>query len=93
MLSTTIQPSCAQVPGARRGAARLALVCAASLASVALLTTGPAQARIETPLDTGGRAVTNADSGMSDVVAHGRVTPTRLTGLYGVKVGGGWLLR
>ena len=66
---------------------------AAALASVTFLATGPAQARIETPLDTGGRAGANVDSGMSDVVASGKVTPTRVTGLYGVKVDGGWLLR
>ncbi len=93
MFTTTIQQDYTQGPGARRGAARLALVCAAALASVTLLTVGPAHARIETPLDTGGRAVPNADPGMSDVVAAGEVTRTRVTGLYGVKVDGGWLLR
>ena len=91
MLTTTIQPRRTQGLGARRGAARV-LVCAAALTSVTLLTVGPAQARIENPLDTGGRAGPDADAGMSEV-ASGKVTSTRITGLYGVKVGGGWLLR
>lgn len=90
MLTTTIQPNCTHGPGERRSAARLALVCAAALASVTLLTTGPAQARIETPLDTGGQAEPNTASATA---SPARVTRTRVAGLYGVKVDGGWLLR
>jgi hypothetical protein len=78
MLTTTISPIWTPGPGARRSAARLPLVCAAALASVALLMTAPAQAQIETPLPP---------------VVDVKVSPTHVGGLYGVHVEGGWLLR
>lgn len=93
MLTTANQPNGTQRSGAPRSAPRSALVCAATLASVTLLATGPAHARIEPPLDTEGRSVPSTDSGTSDVVASGTVAPTRVTGRYGVKVNGGWALR
>jgi hypothetical protein len=90
MSTTTVQPIWTHGSGARRGAMRLWLVCAAVLALVALLATGPAMARIETSTDTGSHA---APSDASAVAAPARVTRTRVAGLYGVKVQGGWLLR
>ncbi|HET6560405.1 MAG TPA: hypothetical protein VFG72_00880 [Marmoricola sp.] len=80
MFTHTTQTSTAG-RGQRGSVSRLALVCTVTVASVAVLTAGPAHARVETPQDTGGRAV-QAD-----------VSPTRVAGLYGVHVNGGWLLR
>ena len=81
--------------GPGRCAARLALAGTIALASVALLVTGPAQARIETPPDTGGRAVPDTASGTAPGAAAvpAKVSPTRVAGLYGIHVDGGWLLR
>jgi hypothetical protein len=77
--------------GGRRRTADLALACTAALASVALLTTGPAQARTESPLDTGGRAVLGTFQAAA--VGPVAVSVAHVAGLYGVHVDGGWLLR
>jgi hypothetical protein len=82
MLTNTEQqgrPQSSRVPGA---AWRLALTCTATVA-LAVPTTGPAQARVETPQDTPS----------ASAAAAKKVVPTRVAGLYGVKVDGGWLLR
>jgi hypothetical protein len=94
MLTTTPQQTRTQA-GPRRYAVSLALACTVALGSVALLPTAAAQAGIETPSDTGGRGVHDTASGTSqgaDLV-RGDVTPTRVAGLFGVHVDGGWLLR
>lgn len=74
----------------RAAAARRALVGTAAGACVALLTAGPASARMEAPQDTGDQA---AHAEMAAAAFPTRVTRTRVAGLYGVKVDGGWLLR
>jgi hypothetical protein len=71
--------------GARRNALRLAAPCAVVLASLPMLMAGPAQARIERPQGAGSHAAPH--------FAPSDVSPTRVTGLYGVHVEGGWLLR
>jgi hypothetical protein len=82
MFTTTEQPSRPPVPGAPRVPWRLAVACAAATA-LAVPMTGSAQARVETPQDTASESVATAK----------KVGPTRVAGLYGVKVKGGWLLR
>jgi hypothetical protein len=82
MLTNTARPSRTLSPRAPRAAWRLAITCTATLALVAP-TGGAAQARPETPEDTAS----------GSVVAAKKVVPTRVNGLYGVKVRGGWLLR
>jgi hypothetical protein len=80
MNTTATRPSRASRRTPLSNAVR-ALACTAALASVTLLTAGPAQARVETPQDTPGHAAP-VDAG-----------PTRVAGLYGIHVEGGWLLR
>jgi hypothetical protein len=94
MLTNTLQQIGTQ-GGQGRFALRLALACTVALGSVALLATGPAQARIDTPMDTGGRAVSESASGTFQAAAAGpaNVSPTRVAGLSGIHVDGGWLLR
>jgi hypothetical protein len=82
MITTTEQPSRPPIPGAPRAAWRLALTCTAAMA-LGVPMTGSAQARPETPQDTASESVSTAK----------KVVPTRVGGLYGVKVNGGWLLR
>lgn len=82
MVTTTEQPSRPPIPGAPRAAWRLAITCAAAMA-LGLPMTGSALARPDTPQDTAGTSVSTAK----------KVVPTRVAGLYGVKVRGGWLLR
>lgn len=82
MFTTAEQPSRPPIPGAPRAVWRLVVTCAAATV-LALPMTGPAQARVETPEDTPGAAVAKAT----------KVVPTRVAGLYGVKVDGGWMLR
>ena len=81
MLTNTARPNRTLSPRAPRAAWRLAITCAATLTLVAPVG-GAAQARPETPEDTA-----------SGSVAAAKVVPTRVNGLYGVKVRGGWLLR
>lgn len=81
MFTTTEQPSRPPIPGAPRAVWRLAVTCAAMALAVSM--TGPAQARVETAPDTASQSVATAK----------KVVPTRVAGLYGVKVKGGWLLR
>jgi hypothetical protein len=81
MVTNTTQPSHTRARGARSRSRRLALASTVTVATVAVLTTAPAQARVETPQDTGGR------------VAQSDVAPTRVAGLVGIHVDGGWLLR
>ena len=82
MFTNTKQPSRPRISGAPRVAWRLAITCAAAMA-LAVPMTGPAQARLETPQDAPRASVAKAQ----------KVVPTRVAGLYGVKVDGGWLLR
>lgn len=81
MFINTSQLGCTRGDGARSRSVRLALAGTVTLATVVVLTAGPAHARVETPQDTGGR------------VAPSHVSPTRVAGLSGVHVDGGWLLR
>ena len=90
MLITIMRPGSTGRRAPQTSRTRLTVSGAAALASVALLTAGPAQARIETPQDTGDQAEPNAASAAA---FPARVTRTRVVGLYGVKVDGGWLLR
>lgn len=94
MLTNTPQPTGTQ-GGSGRCAVRLALACTVTLGSVALLATGPAQARIETPPDTGGNALPDTASStfQSATLVPANVSPTHVAGLYGIHVDGGWLLR
>jgi hypothetical protein len=81
MHTNTNQPSGTRAVAARRSPVRLALAGVVTLTTVAVLAPAPAQARVETPQDTGGRA------------ASAQVSPTRVAGLSGIHVDGGWLLR
>jgi hypothetical protein len=94
MLTNTVQQIGTQ-GGPGRCAIRLALASTVALGSVALLMTGPAQAQVETPPDTGGRAAPDTASGTFLVAAAvpAKVSPTRVAGLWGIHVDGGWLLR
>lgn len=94
MLTTTLQQICTRGEQGK-GAVRLALACTVAPALVALLVTGPAQARIETPLDSGDQAVsvTAAGTVLAATAVPAKVSPTRVAGLYGIHVDGGWLLR
>jgi hypothetical protein len=82
MFTIIEQPGRPPIPGAPRVAWRLAIACAAATA-LAVPMTGSAQARVETPQDTASESVATAK----------KIVPTRVAGLYGVKVRGGWLLR
>jgi hypothetical protein len=95
MLTTTTPQQTRTQAGPRRCAVRLALACTVALGWVAVLAPGPAQAAIETAADTGGGAAHDTDSGTSQTAGLVRadVTPTRVAGLFGVHVDGGWLLR
>jgi len=95
MLTNTLQLIRSQGGGPRSRAARPALAGMVALTSVVLMTTGPAHARIETPADTGGSAVLDTASAAlrAAAVLSAEVPSTRVTGLYGIHVGGGWLLR
>ncbi len=65
----------------------------AAVLAATLLVAGPAHARVETPPAGGGAGAVAAITSVDALTVAIPVLTTRLAGLQGVHVDGGWLLR